>query len=556
MVRNLLLSLSANVEAAGPAVLSAPGMSLSTSQVSLGELVRLAFPPGMPRAAAAHRDRPVAWVVMAGPGMDPQAGDFVLCGASPGRRELAAWAEKAVAGAAILAGSPVPAGVDLPVISLPEGTSLRDIQQAALELIVNRQMYLVERGARVYQTLAQYSLEGAGLDGLTRAMFDLTGKTVVVQDKRLKPLAQTIAPGMTHVWPDVVDALRLWSQLPEGLRDRRQAAAVGGWRDQSLPGGVMRLVCPIVARGMARGYLSIVGGAGELDTLDQLVVEHGAAVCALEMAKAKAVSDAEKRAHGDFVDSVLTGALSMEELLRWAQRIGYDVNSPHVALVWRWADGTDMPSLRRLETIVNQSVAQQGVNALARPRETEVVVFCTVPDAGRPEVALGLANTIRKAAADEYPRYPLYGGLGRPEAELSHLKDSYREASQALSMAARLGEHNPLYFGDLSVYRLLFQMEGNPELEAFCREALGPLLDYEGGGDLLETLEAFCERLGNSSQTAEKLFIHRNSLLYRMERISQLAGLDMNNPDTRLAVHLALKVRKIIKPADTRRAKP
>ena len=61
--------------------------------------------------------------------------------------------------------------------------------------------------------------------------------------------------------------------------------------------------------------------------------------------------------------------------------------------------------------------------------------------------------------------------------------------------------------------------------------------------------EAFCEKLGNLSQTAERLFIHRNSLLYRMERIHQIAGIDMNNPDTRLAVHLALKIRRMLRPA-------
>jgi len=66
-------------------------------------------------------------------------------------------------------------------------------------------------------------------------------------------------------------------------------------------------------------------------------------------------------------------------------------------------------------------------------------------------------------------------------------------------------------------------------------------------------LEAYCERLGNLSQTAEKLFIHRNSLLYRMERISQIAGLDMTNPDTRLSVHLALKVRKMLHPVPSKR---
>jgi len=227
-------------------------MAATTTQVSLGELVRLTFPPGTPPPVPQFRDRAVKWVIMAGAGITPEAGDFVLCGDSPGKKELAAWAAKGVAGVAVPASASLPAGADLPIIALPEAASVRDIQQAALELIVNRQAYLVERGARVYQMLARLSVEGGGLENLAQAMFEVTGKTVIVQDKRLKPIAQVIAPALGATWPQVLDALSLWSQLPEGLRDRRQAAAFAGWRDQSLPGGLMRLVCPIVAKGMAR----------------------------------------------------------------------------------------------------------------------------------------------------------------------------------------------------------------------------------------------------------------------------------------------------------------
>jgi len=517
--------------------------------LTLNELIRLAFPVGTALPKPPVRERPVKWVVMAGVGLVPQADDFVLCGETPTKKELTAWGQLGVAGIAVPAASAVASTTDLPVITLPAAASLRDIQQSALQLIVNRQAYLVERGAHVYRALAHHSLEGAGLEGLAQLMFELTGKTILIQDKRLKPLAIFKSPALETIWPNIADLLSSTSQLPEGLRDRRQAAAQGGWRDQVLPHGAARLVCPIVSKGMARGYLSLIGLAGEIDALDHLAVEHGAAACAVEMAKAKAVSDAEKRSHGDFIDAVLTGALPLDELLRWAERISYYVEPPHTAQVWRWAEGADAPSLRRLETIINQSVARQGVSALVRPRGTEVVIFCAVAGVGRPSAALELAQLTRKAVADEYPQFPVYCGIGRPAEELPDWKDSYREATQSLSMAARLSEPNPLYFGDLSVYRLLFQLEGNSELEAFCREALGPLYDYEGGGDLLETLEAFCERLGNLSQTAEKLFIHRNSLLYRMERIAQLAGIDMNNPDTRLSVHLALKVRKMLKPA-------
>jgi purine catabolism regulator len=529
-------------------------MPSTNTDISLGELARLAFPRGTPLPAPAARERKVRWVVMAGSGIDPAPGDLVLCSEMPARSKLATWEQGGVVAIAVTGGAKGSSKDSVPVMALPADASLRTIQQSALELIVNRQAYLINRGGEIYQALSHLSVEGAGLYELARAMSEHSGKTVLVQDKRLKPLAEAVTPALAEAWPEMQGVLGSWSQLPDSLRDRRQAAAMGGWRDQSLPNGLARLVCPIVAKGMARGYLSLLGKAGELDALDQLVVEHGAAACALEMAKAKAVSEAEKRAHGDFVDAMLVGNVSLDELLRWAKRINYDVEPPHAALVWKWGTArSDTPSLRRLETIVNQSVAKVGVSALVRPRDSEVVAFCAVADGQRPESALKLAAEVHRAAGEEYPQQPAFCGVGRAASELSDWKDSYREAMQSLTMASRLREAAPLFFGDLSVYRLLFQLEGSPELESFCREVLGPLMDYEGSGDLLETLDAFCDRLGNLSQTAEKLFIHRNSLLYRMERIQQLAGIDMNNPDTRLAVHLALKIRRMLRPAPAKR---
>jgi purine catabolism regulator len=102
-----------------------------------------------------------------------------------------------------------------------------------------------------------------------------------------------------------------------------------------------------------------------------------------------------------------------------------------------------------------------------------------------------------------------------------------------------------LYFPDLSVYRLLLQLEYHPELQAFKQEILGPLFAYEGGGELLRTLEAYFECNGNLSQAAEMLFIHRNTLIYRMERIAEISGLDLDNTETRLAVQLALRIHRM-----------
>jgi len=113
-------------------------------------------------------------------------------------------------------------------------------------------------------------------------------------------------------------------------------------------------------------------------------------------------------------------------------------------------------------------------------------------------------------------------------------------------MARRLDERIPLYFPDLSVYRLLLQLENHPILQTFKNEILGSLLAYEGGRDFIKTLEIYFDHNGVLSQAAEALFIHRNTLSYRMERIAEITGLDIHNTETRLAVQLALRIHRMV----------
>jgi purine catabolism regulator len=70
--------------------------------------------------------------------------------------------------------------------------------------------------------------------------------------------------------------------------------------------------------------------------------------------------------------------------------------------------------------------------------------------------------------------------------------------------------------------------------------------DHRNHADLIKTLEAFFACHGNLSQTAEMLIVHRNTLLYRMNRIDEIAEIDLDRPETRLALHLALTVRRLL----------
>jgi len=120
--------------------------------------------------------------------------------------------------------------------------------------------------------------------------------------------------------------------------------------------------------------------------------------------------------------------------------------------------------------------------------------------------------------------------------------------SSDLDLGIRLQTDTPLYIGDLGVYQLILSLSDRDKLLAFCKQTLGKLEDYDmrQHADLVKTLEAFFNCHGNLSQTAEQLIVHRNTLLYRMNRINQIAEIDLNRPETRLALHLALTIRRLM----------
>jgi PucR family transcriptional regulator, purine catabolism regulatory protein len=429
----------------------------------------------------------------------------------------------------------------LPVVALAlEDGDLRSIHRLLLVLLVSQRAGLVERGYHIHRQLAQLAAEGVGLTGLVRAMVEISGRGALVQDKRGYILAAQPSPALFGIWQDILLQLSDLDSLPEALQDRKQAGKKISPFYQEVPGGLVRLVVPVTVGDVARGYLSLVGIPEEMDELDFMVAEQGAVVCAIEMAQRKAVRETEKRLEGDLLTALLYDELSPRDAGLWAQTMGLDLLQSHVALRFAW-DKPEAPSRRRLETLIHGEVLRLGLKVILSAMGGEVICFCEIPStAGRPEAALQLGQAVFEQARSEYPNTLLLCGIGAAVSDLVDWRTSFRQAGQALEMSRRLEARQPLYFPDLSVYRLLFQIEHSPELILFQEEMLGPLLAQENSQDLLRTLESYFAHHGNISQTSEALFIHRNTLIYRLERIATILNQDLENPETRLALQLAL----------------
>jgi PucR family transcriptional regulator, purine catabolism regulatory protein len=113
-----------------------------------------------------------------------------------------------------------------------------------------------------------------------------------------------------------------------------------------------------------------------------------------------------------------------------------------------------------------------------------------------------------------------------------------------MDLARRLHANHLVEFNSLGIYQLLSQIEYVDSVQRFAEQIIGPLAEYDRRhrGSLVETIDAYFQHHANVSQTAESLFIHRNTLLYRLERIQELTAQDIDQADMRLALQLALRL--------------
>jgi DNA-binding PucR family transcriptional regulator len=136
-------------------------------------------------------------------------------------------------------------------------------------------------------------------------------------------------------------------------------------------------------------------------------------------------------------------------------------------------------------------------------------------------------------------------GIGSAAVTPSELPRSFAEAQRALQVQRQsMSPYGGRRFEDLGLYRILDRASDRPEVHDFVMEWLGPLLSYDRkkNADLVTTLTHYLDCGGNYDAAAESLTIHRSTLRYRLGRIRDISGRDLQDVDDRLNLHLATRI--------------
>ena len=176
-------------------------------------------------------------------------------------------------------------------------------------------------------------------------------------------------------------------------------------------------------------------------------------------------------------------------------------------------------------------------------------VLLLVPGGEEPLAARAAEAVLRELEA-ALAGYTFAIGRSRIAEDPVDLPRAVSEALLAANVAQGSSDGPALAFEQTGAYRLLLSaMSENPaELQRFYAETVEPLVAYDEQyeTDLMRTLETFLEADGNVAGTAQRLFTHRHTIYYRLERVRDLSGLDVSSSDGREKLSLGLKSMRVL----------
>ncbi len=464
-------------------------------------------------------------------------------------RQLAAAGVSAIAFAGRITASARSAAdaATLPLLQLPADADLAMLERETSHLIAERRREAHRQGLEAGRRLMELAIAGESLAVVARTLAEMARRSTVIEGRDGRILAiggsETITPEHLATLLDRGrPALALW------LRTSAVASpAEPPTTTVDLDQHRKRVVAPIFGQDGLLGLLSLLLPGKQESPEDALLASRGAAACAVVLARERAAAAARQELALNVLDEILDGALQSEvSLLQQARRLGHDLEAPHAVIVARLDQRAGTNAVRPRDgrwAVFEETLARHGARRLWRIRHNQVEIVWPVADKREATAAAQLLFEDARRRLPDGAGMDVSMGLGRVGSGLRGIRQSYHEAKQALTMGRRL--HGPgrlTRFDDLGVYRLLFAAQDLPELRTFHDEALGPLIEYdrENGADLIRTLEAFFAARCGPKEAAALLGVHRNTVLYRLERIRELTRLDLDDADVRLRLHLAL----------------
>ncbi|UOQ49918.1 PucR family transcriptional regulator [Gracilibacillus caseinilyticus] len=429
-----------------------------------------------------------------------------------------------------------------PIIEIPMQSSLGDIVNQILSKILDKRTNELISAIDVHRQFSEQIMSGKGIDKLLTSLSNMVNDPVILLDQYSKPIAASIYNRQANTIVENLYVKDIVASFPD-----TSFFSFSTIHDQQTYSVFM-----VYTHNKKAGYLLILGEIFPGDHATMLTIEQATNVISFALMKENALTQYSRRVKNEFFYNFTEGLFtSDEEIMNRAKEFSVDTSKHYICAAGKM-EGMDRMfgsyTQNQLEMDEIYQYIEEELVSLSLSTHLftrgDMCIFLF----GKTDYDLEIISSLEIIQEKVELRFDqtLSFGVGNLVRDFLHVKDSFKEAMDALETGRLAGKKGFIQSYKTKDVLELIRIMPKEDLLEFYDNVLHPLVTDQEDDTLLHTIFVYLEAHCQISETAKRLFVHRNTVVYRLEKCEELLGRSLSDPDTSLQIRLALRIKKVL----------
>ncbi|HLR36352.1 MAG TPA: helix-turn-helix domain-containing protein, partial [Tissierellales bacterium] len=450
--------------------------------------------------------------------------------------------------------------LNFPIIDIHYSIPLSDIMTTVHKEVFNKQASLLERIEKAHEQFINVMLKGKGVEEVVPIIHENIKNPVVLNLNFTNERHEYFGNIDNITKKELLEDVEKYYSINSIKRKQKIFA-----ENKILINGkyVKRMVMPIVVKDSCYGHIISWSTTTPLGGFDLSIIESASTIIALSVLQDLSVKEVEIRYRSEFFEDLISiDSKRKKKALDRAHFFNLNLHDHYIIEVIDFKFKVDdkieedsqlldyiQDNVNEIVSITEELIKYYKFNGLIASKMNGIQVLLGCDSKKLMNDKLNKFNkALDKELLTKFENMEFKIGVGRCYKELGNVNKSFGDALKAVRTGRVLTEKNVITFDELGIFKILSQDYLNEELEDFYNETLKPLTDYDEkkSTELVKTLETYFEYNGNLKRMSESLFTHYNTVLYRINRIKDITNMDLDDPNDRLNLEIALKIKELL----------
>ena len=328
---------------------------------------------------------------------------------------------------------------------------------------------------------------------------------------------------------------------------------------------IKRITIPIVIEKIEHGYIFIWIDKKELGLYDKFLIESYVHIIAVDFVKKLSLSNMESKYKLEFFNNLLSNDENRQnEAIESAKTFNFDLGLKYTVLIIYFYDYFKTKDIGSHKSNFNKNTITNSlfiIDRIARSQKETIlyvdksdsilILYGSEPSEKAESIkkkVISFCKKIEMEALKKFKEQKFRIGIGRPYIDVFKLNKSYEQAKVIVEKFNKSNTANILHYDDLGLYTILYFDGIQTELFKLCNDTINPIVEYDklNNAELIKTLRVYFKCNGNMKKISKEMFMHYNTIVYRIQKIKDITGVDFENGDIRLKFEIALKAMDLI----------